>query len=83
MRGVAQADLRSLALALVTLRQVTAPRRDQILAESPVSYLTRAEGLQWTTFVHRATGALGRVSGIDRRREDWFPRLTSVIAGQP
>jgi hypothetical protein len=35
MRGVAQADLRSLALALVTLRQVTAPRRDQILAESP------------------------------------------------
>ncbi|WP_326778117.1 DUF6236 family protein [Streptomyces sp. NBC_01445] len=54
----------SLALGLVTLRQVTAQTRDQILADSPVSYLVRAEGLGPTSFVHRATGTLGRVSGI-------------------
>jgi hypothetical protein len=53
----------SLALGLVTLRQVTAQSRDQILADSPVSYLVRAEGLRPTSFVHRATGALGRMSG--------------------
>lgn len=53
----------SLALGLVTLRQVTAQSRDQILADSPVSYLVRAEGLRPTSFVHRATGALDRMSG--------------------
>ncbi|MFD4552472.1 DUF6236 family protein [Streptomyces sp. NPDC058466] len=55
----------SLALGLVTLRQVTTQSRDQILADSPVSYLVRAEGLEPTSFVHRATGALGRVSGLN------------------
>ncbi|MER0430030.1 DUF6236 family protein [Streptomyces microflavus] len=66
--GGAAADLPyvtagSLALGLVTLHQVTAHTRDQVLADSPVSYLLRAESLGPTSFMHRATGAFARMSG--------------------